>query len=98
MSLRREDNRCLSCCKKFTTLRKVISILSQIAILARNIGLKSLLIAISLLNSSATPNNYRSGSKLRMIVIDPGHGGFDPGTVGKNSKEKDVALKISLKL
>ena len=31
-------------------------------------------------------------------MIDPGHGGKDPGTMGKKSKEKDVALKISLKL
>jgi N-acetylmuramoyl-L-alanine amidase len=30
-------------------------------------------------------------------VIDPGHGGRDPGTSGKNTKEKDIALKISLK-
>jgi N-acetylmuramoyl-L-alanine amidase len=35
---------------------------------------------------------------LRTIVIDPGHGGFDPGTHGLFSKEKDVALNISLKL
>jgi N-acetylmuramoyl-L-alanine amidase len=35
---------------------------------------------------------------LRTIIIDPGHGGFDPGTEGLFSKEKDVALSISLKL
>ncbi len=35
---------------------------------------------------------------LRTIIIDPGHGGFDPGTHGLFSKEKDVALAISLKL
>jgi N-acetylmuramoyl-L-alanine amidase len=31
-------------------------------------------------------------------VIDAGHGGKDSGTLGKNSKEKDVALKIALRL
>ena len=31
-------------------------------------------------------------------MIDPGHGGRDPGTSGKKTKEKDIALKISLKL
>lgn len=31
-------------------------------------------------------------------MIDAGHGGKDPGTLGKNSREKDVALKIALKL
>jgi len=36
--------------------------------------------------------------KLRTIIIDPGHGGFDNGTHGLISKEKDVALEISLKL
>lgn len=35
---------------------------------------------------------------LRTIVIDPGHGGFDPGTHGLSTKEKDIALAISLQL
>ena len=35
--------------------------------------------------------------KVRTIVIDAGHGGKDPGTVGKIAKEKDVVLKIALK-
>lgn len=32
------------------------------------------------------------------VVIDPGHGGHDPGAVGKISKEKDINLNVSLKL
>lgn len=37
--------------------------------------------------------------KIRRIVIDPGHGGHDPGAVGQNgSKEKDVVLQMGLKL
>lgn len=36
--------------------------------------------------------------KLKTVVIDPGHGGKDPGAVGKLAKEKDVVLAISLKL
>ncbi|HRY33092.1 MAG TPA: N-acetylmuramoyl-L-alanine amidase [Bacteroidales bacterium] len=35
---------------------------------------------------------------IRKIVIDAGHGGHDPGTVGKRSKEKDIALSVSLLL
>lgn len=35
---------------------------------------------------------------LHTIIIDPGHGGFDPGTHGLISKEKDIALAIALKL
>jgi len=37
--------------------------------------------------------------KVRRIVIDPGHGGADPGAVGPNGlREKDVVLAIGLKL
>jgi len=36
--------------------------------------------------------------KIRTVVIDAGHGGKDPGTVGKKLKEKDVVLKIALKV
>ena len=36
---------------------------------------------------------------LDTIVIDPGHGGKDPGTIGqKGTMEKDIVLDISLKL
>ncbi len=38
-------------------------------------------------------------STTRTVVIDPGHGGIDPGAVGKNSTlEKDINLEISLYL
>lgn len=36
--------------------------------------------------------------KVKIIVIDPGHGGKDPGCNGVSCKEKDVALAVSLKL
>ena len=39
-----------------------------------------------------------SSGQIRTIVIDPGHGGFDPGCHGLIAKEKNVALAISLKL
>jgi N-acetylmuramoyl-L-alanine amidase len=32
-----------------------------------------------------------------VVVIDPGHGGKDPGAVGAKSKEKDVNLAVALK-
>ncbi|MEI6209697.1 MAG: N-acetylmuramoyl-L-alanine amidase [Desulfuromonadales bacterium] len=38
-------------------------------------------------------------SKIRRVVIDPGHGGHDPGAVGpKGVQEKDVVLAVGLKL
>jgi N-acetylmuramoyl-L-alanine amidase len=62
----------------------------------RNIGLTALLTAITLLNSSST---YPSREfKVDVVVIDAGHGGHDDGTHGKLLKEKDVALKIALKV
>jgi N-acetylmuramoyl-L-alanine amidase len=33
-----------------------------------------------------------------VIVIDAGHGGKDPGTIGRKSQEKNIALAIALKL
>ncbi len=40
----------------------------------------------------------RSHYALSRVVIDAGHGGHDSGCLGSKSKEKDIALKISLKL
>ena len=86
----------LSFSEKFTTLRKVISNTSDIVKLVRNIGFKTLLVAITLLNFSASP--VKTDFKVDVVVIDAGHGGHDPGTMGKSTKEKDVVLKIALKL
>ncbi len=36
--------------------------------------------------------------RIRKVVIDPGHGGRDPGTSGSLSKEKNIALPIALEL
>lgn len=42
------------------------------------------------------PKNF-SGKK-KVIVIDPGHGGHDPGAMANGLKEKDINLKVALKL
>ncbi len=44
--------------------------------------------------SHLIPNEY----KLRTIVIDAAHGGYDLGVVGNRLKEKDVNLQIALRL
>lgn len=36
--------------------------------------------------------------QVKTVVIDAGHGGKDPGCLGGHSREKEIALKIALKL
>jgi len=36
--------------------------------------------------------------RFKTVVIDAGHGGRDPGAIGKISKEKDIVLNVALKL
>lgn len=45
-------------------------------------------------------SNTAANQKSRQftVIIDPGHGGNDPGAVSKNVREKDVVLGIGLKL
>lgn len=39
----------------------------------------------------------QKGTRIRTVVIDAGHGGKDPGAVGKRSKEKNITLAVALK-
>lgn len=43
-----------------------------------------------------TPDEIKN--TIDTVVIDAGHGGKDPGAIGKSSREKDIALKIALKI
>lgn len=43
-------------------------------------------------------NKYDNPYKLKVIVIDAGHGGRDGNTHGAFSKEKDITLAVALKL
>jgi N-acetylmuramoyl-L-alanine amidase len=45
------------------------------------------------INAQTSGNDYH----LKTVVIDAGHGGKDPGSVGKHATEKDIALKIALR-
>lgn len=41
----------------------------------------------------------RTGSSEILVVVDPGHGGRDPGAIGKNgSREKQVVLELARQL
>ncbi len=60
--------------------------------------LSAIICSITSFIKPATGVIPRQKSVLKTIIIDPGHGGFDNGTHGLISKEKDIALAISLKL
>ena len=82
--------------EKFTNLPKGIANRLNIVLEVRIIRLVILIVAITLLNSVAFAQNG-SGKKFT-LCIDPGHGGSQPGTFGKYTKEKDITLKVGLLL
>lgn len=43
-------------------------------------------------------NNVDNAVKVKKIVIDAGHGGKDPGCIGRYSKEKELTLAVAFKL
>ena len=51
-----------------------------------------------LYGSSFSTHLVSNVNKPMTVVIDPGHGGKDPGAVNKSIYEKDIVLKIGLKL
>ena len=40
----------------------------------------------------------RAEAQSYTVVIDPGHGGRDPGAIGRKGKEKNINLNVALKL
>ena len=60
----------------------------------------SYLVVFTIFLFSATLANAHSPEvyRIRKVVIDPGHGGRDPGALGRKSKEKDITLAVALKL
>ena len=62
----------------------------------RYFTLFSMIIAFSLLSEVSVFSQEKTN--ITKVVIDAGHGGKDPGTIGKKSQEKNVALQIALKL
>jgi len=54
-----------------------------------------LIIIFSFLNKNIfSQENY----KIKTVVIDAGHGGKDPGAIGRREKEKNLTLAIALKV
>jgi N-acetylmuramoyl-L-alanine amidase len=42
--------------------------------------------------------NFTAGLKNKVIVIDPGHGGSDPGAIGAKTQEKIITLAVAQKV
>lgn len=62
---------------------------------------KVLLLLLFSVLVAGEPAAFASGTsnkKPMVVVIDPGHGGKDPGAVNKSIREKDIVLGIGLKL
>lgn len=69
----------------------------------RNLFLSFIIVVLAIAAPVAAfvvdPDPDLSGEPIKVIVIDPGHGGKDPGARGRaGSEEKDLTLSISLKL
>lgn len=65
---------------------------------AGNLGEVSGQEAIGQMAATAEQPNPSVSPKIRTVVLDAGHGGHDPGCLGLESKEKDIALQITLKV
>ncbi len=50
------------------------------------------------LPTPSIPKRSRKQKSTLLVLIDPGHGGEDPGALGRRSQEKNVVLAIAKKL
>ena len=57
-----------------------------------------IIILLCSLWSVLPPVGAQAESRDFIVVIDPGHGGRDPGAIGKRGKEKNINLNVALKL
>ena len=55
-------------------------------------------VVIAPLPPTTTPAQNNGVLKGKIIVVDPGHGGSNPGAVANNTREADNNLSVSLKL
>ena len=67
----------------------------------RSIKMKKLIqnifVFILAMSFISSPALAQRGSRITTVVIDAGHGGKDPGALGKHSREKDITLAVALK-
>src|SRR5688500_8271587 len=65
--------------------------------MVKNIKWPALYIVLCALFQGFTPP-HGGINGIKTIVIDPGHGGRDPGCLGATHKEKEVSLSVALRL
>ena len=58
-------------------------------------NIKTSLLLLLLIAAALPAMAQNSGSKPFTVVIDAGHGGVDPGALGRKSQEKDINFKVS---
>ncbi|GAB6155094.1 hypothetical protein JCM17380_38450 [Desulfosporosinus burensis] len=75
--------------------KSIVFIIRKISVLGVMIAVIILIIGAESLQLTSTVS---SSLKDKVIVIDPGHGGADPGAQNSELKEKDINLDISLRL
>lgn len=62
-----------------------------------NIYITGILLILFSFNSLTLSSSAKDDEKKWVIVIDPGHGGKDPGSIGSFTKEKNINLAIALR-
>ena len=59
----------------------------------RNLKFALLFLLLTLTTAQAVAQ--KGGKKTFTVVIDAGHGGVDPGALGKKSQEKNINFTVS---
>ncbi len=80
-----------------------IFVTEMIFVMKRTIFIFLIIFSFSSLKSygiqhKSNSSGIKDESKILVVVIDPGHGGKDPGAVVGSAREKDIVLDIALKL
>ncbi|MCQ2375129.1 MAG: N-acetylmuramoyl-L-alanine amidase [Salinivirgaceae bacterium] len=63
-----------------------------------NKKIATLLIFFNIATFGNCVSAQQNASAQHLVVLDAGHGGHDTGAIGKNSREKDIVLAITLKV
>ena len=82
----------------FSFNTKIIAIFAQKETDMKPHITRVLFITLSILLSVFSTETIFAQNRKFTVVIDPGHGGRDPGAMGSSSKEKDIVLSVGRQL